>query len=101
MSENLELFPSEPPPVTAATWPTDGTQAAKALHALLTAPAVTQARYHNSWRLAAYVNALKNTGWAISSRLITMPNGTAHIAEYRLDRTDPATAAAIRQRGAA
>lgn len=94
------LFPEEPQ-VLAASWPTAGTQADKALHALLLRPTITQAEYRHSWRLAAYVNALKNAGWAICKRMITPPGWHASIAEYSLNKSAPAVVAALRQRGRA
>ena len=94
-----DLFPDSLPPVFAATWPTAGTRAAEALAALLTSEQ-NQADYPHGWRLAAYVQSLKYAGWAIISRPILRPGCRREIAEYRLDRTDPATAAALASRGA-
>lgn len=95
-----DLFPELLPTVAPAIWPTAGTQADNTLRSLLRAPALTQADYRHSWRLAAYVNCLRNAGWAIGSRLVSAPNGNAHISEYTLDRAEPRTAAALATRQA-
>ncbi len=92
------LFPELEPPVVAALWPTDGTRAAEALAALLKAPQ-NQADYWRGWRLAAYVKELAYDGWAIRSLPISKPGCRREIAEYRIDYTDPGTAAALKLRG--
>ena len=92
-----DLFPDTLPPVVPALWPAAGTRAAEALAALLTGP-VNQADYRRGWRLAAYIQSLKYDGWRILSRAIRRPGCRREIAEYRLDRTDPATAAALAAR---
>lgn len=94
-----DLFPESLPPIVPALWPTAGTRAREALDALLTGPQ-NQADYPHGWRLAAYVQALKYDGWRILSRPITRPGCRREIAEYTLDRADPATAAALAARGA-
>ena len=96
-----DLFPETLPPIVPARIPTPGTRAAEALQALIHAPQ-NQAEYEGiGWRLAAYVQTLEDFGWGILSRSITRPGCRRPIAEYRLDRTDPRTAAALasRQRG--
>lgn len=50
------------------------------------------------WRLAAYVQSLEYDGWGIRSRLFKHPHCARPIAEYALDRQDPATAAALERR---
>ena len=92
-----DLFPETLPPVNAALWPTAGTRDAEALDALMTG-SQNQADYSEGWRLAAYVNSLKNDGWAIISRAIIKHGCRRQIAEYRLDRSDPSTAATLAMR---
>ena len=92
------LFPELEPPVTAAPWPTRGTRADEALQALLQAPQ-NQADYWLGWRLAAYVQSLEDDGWCFITRDIFKPGCRRAIKEYRLDRTDPGTAAALAARG--
>lgn len=94
---SFDLFPETLPPVVAAMWPTSGTRDAEALEALLTGPQ-NQADYWHGWRLAAYVNSLKNDGWAFLKRDITKPGCRAPIVEYSLDRNDLGTAAALAMR---
>lgn len=92
-----DLFPDTLPAATPAIWPTAGTRKADALEALIAGPQ-NQCDYRPGWRLAAYVQALKYDGWAIRSRLITHPRCRPLIAEYTLDRQDPATATALDRR---
>ena len=92
-----DLFPDTLPPVTPAYWPKDGTRAAAALEALIAGPQ-NQADYRPGWRLAAYVQSLEYDGWRIRSRLFKHPRCACPIAEYTLDRQDPATAAALDKR---
>lgn len=96
-----DLFPDSLPPVLAATWPTSGTRAHEALHALFTGPQ-NQADYRDGWRLAAYIRELVELGWCFIRHDITKPNCRRPITEYRIDRADPGTAAALasRQKGA-
>ena len=91
----IDLFPETLPPVVAARIPTPGTRAAETLQALKKGPQ-NQAEYEGmGWRLAAYIKTLKDYGWGIISRSITRPGCRRPIAEYRLDRADPRTAAAL------
>lgn len=92
-----DLFPDTLPAAAPAIWPTAGTRKADALEALIAGPQ-NQCDYRPGWRLAAYVQALKYDGWAIRSRLIAHPRCRPLIAEYSLDRQDPATAAALDKR---
>ena len=92
-----DLFPDTLPPVTPACWPNEGTRAAAALEALIAGPQ-NQCDYRPGWRLAAYIRSLRDDGWAIRSRLIAHPRCRPLIAEYTLDRQDPATAAALAKR---
>jgi hypothetical protein len=92
------LFPELEPPVTAALWPTRGTRADEALQALLQSPQ-NQADYWIGWRLAAYVQSLEDDGWCFITRDIIKPGCRRAIKEYKLDRTDPSTAAALAARG--
>lgn len=94
---SADLFPETLSPVTPARWPKAGTRAAAALHALIDGPQ-NQADYSPGWRLAAYVQSLEYDGWAILSRLFKHPRCASPIAEYTLDRQDPATAAALNVR---
>jgi len=95
--DTTDLFPDTLPPVTPACWPNEGTRAAAALEALIAAPQ-NQADYGPGWRLAAYVQSLEYDGWCIRSRLFKHPRCARPIAEYTLDRQDPATAAALAKR---
>jgi hypothetical protein len=88
------LFPELDLPVMPARWPMRGTRAHQALSALMRGP-VNQADYGPSWRLAAAVQSLEYDGWSIISRRIVHPRCMNPIAEYTLDRQDPATAAAL------
>ncbi len=95
-----DLFPDTLPPVVPARWPTVGTRADEALQALLIAPQ-NQADYWQGWRLAAYIKELEYLGWAFLKRDISRPRCRRQITEYRIDRTDPSSAAALasRQKG--
>ena len=95
-----DLFPESLPPVTPAVYPTAGTRPDEALQALTTDPQ-NQADYSRGWRLSAYVKSLEYSGWRFIKRDIIKPNCRRPITEYRLDRTDPGTAAALasRQKG--
>lgn len=95
-----DLFPESLPPVTPALWPTRGTRADEALQALISAPQ-NQADYWQGWRLAAYVKELEYDGWAFIKRDISRPGCRRSITEYRIDRADPGTSAALIARGAA
>ncbi|RIX47590.1 MAG: hypothetical protein D3M94_07940 [Rhodocyclales bacterium GT-UBC] len=95
-----DLFPDTLPPVTPALWPTRGTRADEALQALLQGPQ-NQADYWIGWRLAAYVQSLEDDGWHFITRDIIKPGCRRPIKEYRLDRADPGTSAALIARGAA
>ena len=92
-----DLFPESLPPVTPAVYPTAGTRADEALHALLTGPQ-NQAEYWPGWRLAAYIRELIDLGWVFIKREIVKPNCRRPITEYAIDRTDPGTAAALASR---
>ena len=92
-----DLFPDTLPAATPAIWPTAGTRKSDALEALIAGPQ-NQCDYRPGWRLAAYVRSLKDDGWGIRSRLIAHPRCRPLIAEYTLDRQDPATAAALDKR---
>jgi len=92
-----DLFPDALPAATPAIWPTEGTRKADALLALIAGPQ-NQCDYRPGWRLAAHVKSLKDDGWRIRSRLFKHPRCARPIAEYTLDRQDPATAAALAKR---
>lgn len=92
-----DLFPDTLPPVTPALWPTRGTRADEALQAMQQGPQ-NQADYWQGWRLAAYVKELEYLGWAVLKRDISRPRCRRSITEYRIDRTDPSTAAALASR---
>ena len=93
-----DLFPETLPPVVPALWPSDGTRASEALNALIASPQ-NQADYWNGWRLAAYVDELKNDGWSFIKRDIIKPGCRRPITEYSLNRDDPSTSAALSMRG--
>ncbi len=92
-----DLFPDTLPAATPAIWPTAGTRKADALEALIARP-LNQADYRPGWRLAAHIKSLKDDGWGIRSRLFKHPRCARPIAQYTLDRQDPATAAALEKR---
>ena len=92
-----DLFPDTLPAATPAIWPTAGTRKSDALQALIAGPQ-NQCDYRPGWRLAAYVQSLEYDGWCIRSRLFKHPRCARPIAEYTLDRQDPATAAALDKR---
>lgn len=93
----LDLFPDLLPQVVPALWPTNGTRPAEALAAVIACP-VNQAEYHDGWRLAAYIKELEYDGWRFIKRDIVRPGCRRAITEYSLDRSDPATAAALASR---
>ncbi len=93
-----DLFPDTLPPVIPARWPSAGTRPHEALEALLAGPQ-NQADYWMGWRLAAYIKDLQYDGWAFFKRDIRKPGCRRPIAEYTINRTDPATAAALEARG--
>ena len=92
-----DLFPDTLPAASPAIWPTAGTRKADALEALIARP-LNQADYRPGWRLAAHIKSLKDDGWGIRSRLFKHPRCARPIAQYTLDRADPATAAALDKR---
>lgn len=92
-----DLFPETLPPVAPASWPSSGTRAYEALQALIEAPQ-NQADYWEGWRLAAYVDTLKNDGWSFHKRDIIKPGCRRPIREYSLNRDAPGTAAALAMR---
>ncbi|MGL1833073.1 hypothetical protein ACKVEX_05640 [Rhodocyclaceae bacterium SMB388] len=94
---NADLFPDSLPPVAPAIWPKAGTRKADALEALIAGPQ-NQCDYWPGWRLAAYVKSLEYDGWKIRHRQFKHPRCKPLIAEYSLDRKDPATAAALAKR---
>lgn len=87
-----DLFPELLPASRAPILPRPGTVKAKAFAALIAGP-VSQPVFPHSWRLAAYIDELIDDGWAILSRDIGYHGRV--IAEYTLDRQDPATRAGI------
>lgn len=87
-----DFFPELLPAPHAPILPKSGTIKAKAFAALLAGP-VSQPTFPHSWRLAAYIDELIDDGWAILSKDIGYHGRV--IAEYMLDRQDPATRAGI------
>lgn len=92
-----DLFPETLPPIIPARWPTPGTRADEALHALIVEPQ-NQADYIDGWRLAAYIQSLEDMGWSFLTRDIHKPRCRRPISEYRIDRAEPGTAAALASR---
>lgn len=88
------------PPVVV-TWPRPGTRADEALQALLVGPQNQFDFRTGGWRLAANVQKLEDLGWRFVAREIVRPGCRRTIKEYRFDRTDSGTAAALasRQKG--
>jgi hypothetical protein len=97
---NGDLFPETLPPVSAAHWPSPGTRDDEALQAFLTQGPQNQADYWRGWRLGAYVKSLRYLGWDFIKRSIKKPGCRGLIAEYELDLTAPAVAAALQSRQA-
>lgn len=95
-----DLFPDTLPPITAATWQNPHTRAGEVLAAALAGP-VNQYDYRGHWRLAASIQRLEDDGWCFITREIMRPGCRRPIAEYRIDRSDPGTAAALAARGLA
>jgi len=87
-----DLFPELLSAPHAPILPRPGTVKAKAFAALIEGP-VSQPVFPHSWRLAAYIDELIDDGWALLSRDIAYHGRV--IAEYTLDRQDPATRAGI------
>jgi len=85
--------------VVAAKWPRQRTRAEEALQALLTGPQNQYDFREGGWRLAANVQKLEDSGWRFITREIRRPGCRRTIKEYRLDRSDPATVAALASRG--
>ena len=95
-----DLFPESLPVVAIAVWPNPHTRAGEVLAAALAGP-VNQYDYRGHWRLAASIQHIEDDGWCFIAREVIRPNCRRPIAEYSIDRTDPATAAALasRQKG--
>ncbi|HDR9064378.1 TPA: hypothetical protein QDB03_006069 [Burkholderia vietnamiensis] len=80
--EQFELLP--PPPFNPG-WPNLGTLAFEVLRRLLTGERLTQPTFGtNRWRLAAYVQTLKDLGWPVRSAPIHHPGRVRPIAQYWL-----------------
>ncbi len=83
-----DLFP-DLLPARRITLPKPGTVKSVALRALLAGP-VRQPDFPHSWRLAAYVQMLRNDGFSILSHDVPFRERT--ISQYRLDLSDDETA---------
>jgi hypothetical protein len=94
-STPLRGTPQEVLPVVPAQWPRSRTRADEALQALLTGPQNQYDFRSGGWRLAANVQKLEDLGWRFFTREIMRPGCRKTIKEYRVDRTDPGTAAAL------
>lgn len=67
-------------------WPALGTLAADALARLLIGERLTQPAFGtHRWRLAAYIQTLKDMGWPVKSTPIRFPGRKRPIAEYWLE----------------
>ena len=82
-----QLFLIEPPSFSP-TYPNPSTLAGQALARMLKGERLTQPRFGlTHWRLAAYINELKNMGWPINAIDVARPEGWGigkPIAEYWL-----------------
>ncbi|MCA7958046.1 hypothetical protein LGM14_11080 [Burkholderia multivorans] len=95
--EQFSLLPPEP---FNPTWPNAGTLAAAVNEQLLTGARINQFSFGTQfWRLAAYVQTLKDLDWPVRSSLIHHPSKTKPIAEYFY--TPDTITAAKAMRGAA
>jgi hypothetical protein len=96
--EQMSFLPAPP---LVVIWPSPDTLPANALSRMLTGERINQISFGlNTWRLAAYVQSLRDAGWPVRSGDIYHPGRTRPIAEYWLD---PRIIAAARDlaRGAA
>lgn len=85
--EQLSLLPL---PSFCPTWPKSGTLAARALGMLMDGRLICHPEFETatgSWRLAAYVNALRVLGWPVETIEVPSPTDDAShrtIALYHL-----------------
>jgi hypothetical protein len=85
--------------VVAAECPRPGTRADQVLQAILSGPQNQYDIHGCGWRLAANIQKLEDLGWRFITREIMRPACRRTIKEYRIDRSDPGTAAALSARG--
>lgn len=84
-STEQEQFDLIPTPEFAPAWPAGNTLPAEALGRLLTGERLTQPAFGtNRWRLAAYVQTLKDLGWPVRSAPVHYPGRSRAIAQYWL-----------------
>ena len=75
-----------PPPEFKPTWPASETLAAEANDRLLTGERLTQPAFGvHRWRLAAYIQTLKDLGWPVRSAPVHCPGRRRAIAQYWYD----------------
>lgn len=99
-STEPQQFDLIPPPQFAPAWPASHTLPAEVLSRLLTGERLTQPAFGtNRWRLAAYVQTLKDLGWPVKSAPVHYPGRVRAIAQYWLE--PGAITAARAMRGAA
>ncbi|QCX50693.1 hypothetical protein [Ralstonia pseudosolanacearum] len=99
-STEPEQFDLIPAPEFAPSWPASKTLPAEALTRLLTGERLTQVAFGTDrWRLAAYVQTLKDLGWPVKSAPVHHPSRSRPIAQYWL--TNEAILKARAMRGAA
>ncbi|CAJ0873898.1 hypothetical protein R77569_02568 [Ralstonia mannitolilytica] len=92
--EQFNLFPV---PEFAPAWPASNTLPAEALDRLLTGERLTQPAFGtNRWRLAAYVQTLKDLGWPVKSTPVHHPDRLRAIAQYWLEPDAIVAAGAMR-----
>ena len=89
-----DLFFGLLPAAPAPTLPRSGTVKAAALQSIIDGK-VTQAEFHRSWRLAAYVDELIDDGWHVRSEWVTLPGWCAPIKRYWIDLQHEPTRAAV------
>ena len=67
----------------APGWPRPNTLAAQVLRRLLSGEHLTQISFGTAhWRLAAYVNYLRDLGWLVHSSRVRAPGRPRTIAQY-------------------
>ncbi|CAM2139600.1 protein of unknown function [Pararobbsia alpina] len=85
-SQDLFMQPGTP------AWPCRGSLAGQVLHRLVAGEHLTQISFGTAhWRLAAYVNRLRNLGWDVRSSRVRVPGRPGTIARYWLTQSAAAS----------
>lgn len=98
-TSSLEVAEAATKLAVAIKWPRPRTRAEEALQALLAGPQNQYDFREGGWRLAANVQKLEDLGWRFITREIMRPGCRRTIKEYRIDRSESGTAAALAARG--